>query len=172
MSKNQIPERGYNASADRETHGGGGVGASPCSPLTTISEDLPRCAGEDLEVAEGMRDRMLDAARRLRDEVARYDKTPDAFYLAGPRKRMATVLEDWANEWTLALSLPEPDSEARNESELTDLLCNVIRFRRGLGKFNLSHLDGQERWNANDDKWYELESAIESALHSRGIKVT
>lgn len=63
-------------------------------------------------------------------------------------------------------------SEARNESELTDLLCNVIKFRRGLGEYDLSHLTGQDRWNTSDDKWYELEHAIETALYNRGIKVT
>lgn len=57
------------------------------------------------------------------------------------------------------------------ESELSDLLCEVLRFRRGLGKYDLSHLHGQERLNQNDDNWYELEYAIESALTKRGIKV-
>ena len=33
MSEKEIPERGHQMTADRENHGGSGLGASSCSPL-------------------------------------------------------------------------------------------------------------------------------------------
>jgi len=62
-------------------------------------------------------------------------------------------------------------SKAKNEVGLSDLLCDVLKFRRGLGEYNLSHLHGQERWNTCDDQWNELEAKIEDALRKRGRDV-
>lgn len=49
------------------------------------------------------------------------------------------------------------------------LLSDVIRYRRGLGKYNFSRLIGQERDIAALEAWEQLEIEIEVFLFQQGV---
>lgn len=48
--------------------------------------------------------------------------------------------------------------------ELESLLSLVLKYRRGIGKFNFSGLSDDQRANAAYDAWCEVETKIEQAL--------
>jgi hypothetical protein len=51
------------------------------------------------------------------------------------------------------------------------LLADVVRYRRGLGRYNFSRLPDDERGIAALEAWEELETRIDAHLHAVGIKV-
>lgn len=52
------------------------------------------------------------------------------------------------------------------------LLADVLRYRRGLGRYNLSRLPDDQRSIAALEAWEELETRIENALLRAGVKVS
>lgn len=58
-----------------------------------------------------------------------------------------------------------------SDKQLAELLADVLRFRRGIGKYNIAHMSGQKRQDENDALWYALEARIVIALNERGVKV-
>jgi hypothetical protein len=54
----------------------------------------------------------------------------------------------------------------------TGLLADVLRYRRGLGRYNLSRLPEDQRSIAALEAWEELETRIENALSKAGVKVS
>jgi len=51
------------------------------------------------------------------------------------------------------------------------LLADVMRYRRGVGRFNFSRLPDDERSLAALEAWEELENRINAHLYAVGIKV-
>lgn len=52
------------------------------------------------------------------------------------------------------------------------LLADVVRYRRGLGRYDFSRLSDDERGIATLEAWEELETRINTHLHTVGIKVS
>lgn len=51
------------------------------------------------------------------------------------------------------------------------LLADVMRYRRGLGRYNFSRLPDDQRDIAALEAWEELEDRINAHLYAVGIKV-
>lgn len=51
------------------------------------------------------------------------------------------------------------------------LLADVMRYRRGLGRYNFSLLPDDQRGIAALEAWEELENRINAHLYAVGIKV-
>jgi len=51
------------------------------------------------------------------------------------------------------------------------LLADVIKYRRGIGKYDFSRLPDQEGENAAFDAWMELENRILAILANNLIKI-
>jgi len=51
------------------------------------------------------------------------------------------------------------------------LLADVMRYRRGLGRYNFSLLPDDQRGLAALEAWEELENRINAHLYAVGIKV-
>lgn len=66
-------------------------------------------------------------------------------------------------------AIPEPPSEAA--VQFSALLADVLRYRRGLGRYNFSNLKSQDRAMAALEAWEELETRIEITLSNAGVEV-
>ena len=67
---------------------------------------------------------------------------------------------------------PTNENSAATQAVATgDLLADVMRYRRGLGRYNFSRLPDEERSIAALEAWEELETRIEAHLHAVGIKL-
>ncbi len=89
--------------------------------------------------------------------------TPEKIYIHTTHH--GELLDTWgtekADQWPEYIRKDIHDKAiAENEA----LLKEVIAFRKGEGKYNLSHLHGQKRSDTSDDLWYELESRIAKAI--------
>lgn len=53
-----------------------------------------------------------------------------------------------------------PQQDCDSARTLHEALCDVLRYRRGLGEYDFSRLSAKHRANAAHDAWQELEDRI------------
>jgi len=63
---------------------------------------------------------------------------------------------------------PRTRTLERENAELRDLLTDILHYRRGIGKYNLSLLSPEARSIAALEAWEEIENRIEQALNPAG----
>lgn len=63
------------------------------------------------------------------------------------------------------MNTPETQSGSSIRRTVRSALQQVLDYREGKGKFNLSHIaDLNERYNAAHDLWYEVEADVRAAI--------
>ena len=68
------------------------------------------------------------------------------------------------------------NTETENKEQVAvscmSVLADVLRYRRGLGRYNMSKFPYKERGVRTIEAWEELETRIERTLSEAGVKVS
>jgi hypothetical protein len=81
------------------------------------------------------------------------------------------AIEDW-NRRAGELKAVASKTVSAKAVGSSELLADVLRYRRGLGRYNYSRLPDDQRSITALEAWEELETRIENTLSKAGVKVS